>query len=289
MSTYQGWEPPDRPQRPSPEGPGGQQHWPPGPAGHQQASADPVGPPQMTGQGQQPWPPPNYGYQQQTGNPWAGLPSPNDAAPPRRHRTALVVALVVTGVIVAAGAVATIGLIALRNGTGTAVASKPTAVQRTVVTPDSVDGYTIMTGNVAERAAAQAREGAVKAAPGWQRDAAAMKVGVYTQQGHAGVGLVFIGLAAHEAPDFAAQLRSQSPSGTADDFLLGLGISNATDFPAGPLGGVLRCGHATPNGVDIGGCIWVDASTAGMFIIPGASPDSSNAAVALAFRHAAEH
>lgn len=112
MSTYQGWEPPDGPQRPSPEGPGGREHWPPGPPGNQQAGWEPAGSPQMAGQGQQSWPP---SYQQQAGNPQAGPPSPDYAPPPRKRRTALIAAFAAVAVAVIGGATA-VGVIVTHRG-----------------------------------------------------------------------------------------------------------------------------------------------------------------------------
>jgi hypothetical protein len=113
------------------------------------------------------------------------------------------------------------------------------------------------------------------------------KFGIHTRAG-ATSRLFFIGFSATGTPQVASILRSQPPSEGLDSFFLGAGVSNANDFPPGPLGGVLRCGKTTRAVVPVTMCAWDDSSVLALVAEPGTS-ESRLARVALAFRGAAEH
>lgn len=88
-------------------------------------------------------------------------------------------------------------------------------------------------------------------------------------------------------PQLAALLR-RSPSAGLDGFFAGAGSANTTDFPAGPLGGILRCGVASKTGTQLTICAWTDPSVLGVTMAPG-TPPRRLASVTRGFRTAAEH
>jgi hypothetical protein len=97
--------------------------------------------------------------------------------------------------------------------------------------------------------------------------------------------IVFIGFSVQGTPQVASILRSESSGQRLDSFLLGAGVSSTKDFPAGPLGGVLRCGQSSES---ITFCAWDDSSV--LVVLAEADTNASKLArVALAFRTAAEH
>ncbi|GAA4607459.1 hypothetical protein GCM10023195_28340 [Actinoallomurus liliacearum] len=113
------------------------------------------------------------------------------------------------------------------------------------------------------------------------------KVAIYLKDGDSRRSLVLVGMAADDVPELATELRSRSPSEEVDATFMGMGITDTSDFPAGSLGGILRCGR-TPTG---GGaaCAWADGSVLGMALTPLSSDVVSLGATTLALRNAAEH
>lgn len=268
MSTTHGQEPdPDKPVYDTP----GHQTWaqPQGPA-----------PPAGTGPYRQqppqqppawPFPPPPYG----------SYPEPQ----PRKRRTWLIIGL---SVAVAAVLAVVSSIVVLNNGGTNSSSASHTPIVHTITLPASVAGYTRMTGNVAERLAAAARAGMMKESHGWASAYAAAKIGFYTKVGVSPYRLVFIGFSAADSAKVASALRSQTASDRLDSVFLGAGVANTQDFPAGPLGGTLRCGRATRNAVPFTVCAWTDSSVLGSLWQNGISP-TRLAEVALAFREVAEH
>jgi len=195
-------------------------------------------------------------------------------------------------VLIAAGVVSTLVVVgkgAAKSG-GSASPSR-TAASHTITIPASAAGYTHITGNIARRLVAETRKRAAKAAGkvsgAWGEAYAKAKIGFYTR-GSALRPLVFIGFSATDTPQVASVLRSQPPSEALDSFFLGAGVANTRDFPAGPLGGVLRCGKTTRASVPVTMCAWTDSSVLAVVAEAGISK-SGLARVALAFRGAAEH
>jgi hypothetical protein len=245
--------------------------------------------PPMGGQG--PYPPPGpFGYGQYP------------QGPPPKSRTGLIIGLVVGGVVLLVGAVVAVGAVALNLGSSgkgkvtlsqgsgspqptassdsaapTSAPTSPSAVN-TFKLPSSVAGYHKETGNVADRIVSQMRaqmtkDPATAAAYGKARFA------IYT---NGGTRLVVVGLAAADDPLIAAGLRSTSPSGEVDQMMVGAGIGNTSDYPAGPLGGVLRCGKGTTLTM----CGWADSSV-GVGVISNV-PASRLARITLSIRAASE-
>ena len=100
---------------------------------------------------------------------------------------------------------------------------------------------------------------------------------------------VFYGYSAAAVPELASELRSTPLSQQVDQAFLGEGgIPNTSDYPAGPFGGILRCGAGTIDSTPASMCSWADGTTTGTLLAPNL-PAADLAAIALAFRDAAEH
>ncbi len=249
--------------------PGGQEH-PPGPGPYHSQ-------------------PPGWSAQPPMGS--AFPPGYGPVPPPKRRRTALIIGLCVAAAIV----VTTVGVVGVGLVTGTSStqhgpASSHATATRTITLPKSAAGYTRMTGNVARRLVAASRQNAEKGAgtvsPAWAAAYAKAKIAFY-RNGSA-PPLVFIGFSATDTPSVAANLRSAQPSAALDSFFLGAGVSHTSDFPAGPLGGALRCGTTTRAATPVTMCAWTDSSVVALVAEAG-TPKSKLAHVALAFRNASEH
>lgn len=309
-------------QYPDPPGPGGQYpgggyspgHYPGGnyPAGQYPAGGYPPGPAAPYPPGSYPpdppghYPPGGYPPGQPGGYPPAGYPAgagPRQWAPgmppgppPRRRRTGLIVAASIGGVLVLV--VVALAVIGLAAGPGTgppqATATKsgaaPSAAPeaRTLSLPGSAAGYHRMSGNVAQRLVARMRQQAAgQAAPAgrtWARAFQQAKISLYTRPGQQ---LIFMGFSTAGNPQLSALLR-RSPSTGLDGFFAGAGAANTKDFPAGPLGGILRCGVASRAGTQLTICAWTDPSVLGVTMVPG-TPLRRLARVTRVFRAAAEH
>lgn len=103
-------------------------------------------------------------------------------------------------------------------------------------------------------------------APGPGREPAAVS-GIWHGSPAALRCLVFLGFSVTDTPQVAPILRSQSPSAGLDSFMLGAGVANTRDYPAGPLGGVLRCGGKTVSGIWVTICAWADGSVLGQALV----------------------
>ena len=87
----------------------------------------------------------------------------------------------------------------------------------------------------------------------------------------------------------AAGLISNTPT-QAIDGLKSQGVTDATLFPAGPLGGSLACGDKTLGGQPIIICLWTDGKIFGVtFYVGSASSLSDAAAKTIQVRSAVEH
>ena len=158
----------------------------------------------------------------------------------------------------------------------------PTGAQRTLTVPESFGDYKRLSGSDAEGVIQAIRKAQSQQNPAF---AAKMKIAVYERRGDAGHRIAFIGLAAGDDPTIARELRSNPPSAEVDSALKAMPLSPPKDYPAGPLGGTLRCAGGTSNGA---GCAWADGSTVGV-VAGSASSADDLARTTLALRTAAEH
>jgi hypothetical protein len=131
----------------------------------------------------------------------------------------------------------------------------------------------------------QAAGQAASAGPDWVKAFHQAKISIYTRPGQQ--QLIFMGFSTAGDPQLAALLQ-RSPSTGLDGFMAGAGVANTGNFPAGPLGGILRCGVASKAGSQLTICAWTDPSVLGVTMTPGAPPRRL-ARVTRVFRTASEH
>jgi hypothetical protein len=165
---------------------------------------------------------------------------------------------------------------------GTTSSPSPSAgAQRTIRIPDSFGDYTRMTGADAQGVIEAIRKAQAQQNPVF---AAKMKIAVYERHGNAQQRIAFIGLAAGDHPTIAQELRSNPPSAEVDSALAAMPLTGPKDYPAGHLGGTLRCAAGSHGGA---GCAWGDGSTVG--VVAGSAPSADELArTTLALRNAAE-
>ncbi|MGW7312224.1 hypothetical protein [Streptomyces sp. NPDC054865] len=89
------------------------------------------------------------------------------------------------------------------------------------------------------------------------------------------------------SPKLAAEKRRDSITQEFGNFFAGARSSDSAEFPAGPLGGRLACGHYADNPT-MSICSWSDASTFGSFMQNGVSELSEAATATLDLRNAAD-
>ncbi|MQY02174.1 hypothetical protein [Actinomadura macrotermitis] len=259
---------------PAPDSPGAPQAWAaPGSAGQTAPAA-----PQAA--------PPAYG------------PLPGQGGPPPKRRTGLIVGLAV-GCTVALVAVAAGGAVMLartdepkaKNDAATATtgapsaSAKPAEPARRLTVPSAVAGYDRQTGNVAKRLIESMRK---EMASGSDQDKAMAKHAKAALYSSGDEQVIFLGFSVADMGGPASGAKPEEQSQLVDGIFLGGGVSDTTDHPAGPLGGVLRCGKIKSDGTAIPTCAWADASVSGMLMVPG-MPIKKLAGLTVKFRAAAEH
>ena len=225
-------------------------------------------------------------------DPVPGGPNELTALTPQKARARRWILGLSTATFLAAGAAGVTITISGNGGgdkTGNPHPNSPAAAVHTITLPAAADGFFIIKSPLADRYTAQLRN-EIAASPGTlAREAPAMKTGMYAGQGFSGPAVMFIGLSAKDAPAFNRHMKQTKPSVVTDQMLQAAGALQTTRFPAGQLGGVLRCGHGTQKrGIAVSACAWADHSTIGAVVASPATTDQMIAGVALAFRTAAE-
>jgi hypothetical protein len=222
-------------------------------------------------------------------NPYAYHGDPPAAAAPKvlpaRRRLSLVWALV--GVVAAVG----IGL-----GAGAlAVPSDPSGPQaiptnsapigdRRVGVPASFGAYERVRGAAGRSAIARVRAAMTTSDP---RTAAFRRaaIGLY-QRSPGGPQLLFVGNDERNEA-VVGMIHESAPSQGSLDFLAGTGATAIQEYPAGPLGGSLRCGG--PGRSPYPSCAWIDNSSFGWVVDYGGSSPAELAGTTRKLRRAAEH
>lgn len=291
---------------------GGQ--WPgDGPGATPYGGHDPYGDPNY---GQGPYGGGSYGGTQPQsgiyGDPYGATPSYGSGGPggfgvepPKKSRAGLIVGLAVgAAVLIIGGAIAIVALVPGGHDKPVAASSSASSSSssgatppvtgggghHTLTVPETVGPYRRMTGSVADRLAETMRKSMNQDSSGKYADVyAKSKIAIYSKNGDATHPLIFVGLSADDSPSIAQELQSRTPSEEVDSTFLGMGIGDAKDYPAGPLGGVLRCGTGPMSGSTAAACAWADSSTVGALITPGTGSAADLAATTLDLRNAAEH
>lgn len=152
------------------------------------------------------------------------------------------------------------------------VATRP----RTVTAPAALDGYRLMTE---EQAAAyrQAEAGRLPRGRTWyyDRDADGRVDGILHVD------------TTQWSQKLAAEKRRDSITQEFRNFFAGAKSSDAAEYPAGPLGGRLACGHYEDR-PSMSICVWSDADTLGTFVQNGVGELSEAARATLDFRNASD-
>jgi hypothetical protein len=236
------------------------------------------------------WPSPSseYGAYQTpapVGTPWM---YGSYQQPPKKSRTGLIVGLAVAGaaVLLLGGGLVFAGLagssakttarndgnltpaVATPEPSPSSPAPTPTPTQApraaTLEIPGSAAGYGQLKGSIAKRSIQQMRRsmGRTSAVSG------KAKIALYTKgSSH----LIFFGISGADDPEIAAEL-SNSPSSSVDSVFVGGGIRGPKDYPAGSMGGVLRCAKTRQQGVSLAMCAWADPSVLITLQADGVSP-----------------
>jgi len=211
--------------------------------------------------------------------------SPFGGPPPvQERRTGLIVALSIIGVLVLSViALAIIGA-NQKKKEDKAVSGPP----RSLVAPTASGTYRLVTGSVADRVA-ESMKSAMTGKAGGQGLYDNAKIGIYAHPPGEYPKLIFLGLSTADSPALLASLKRTSASAQVDAAFLGAGITDTQDFPAGALGGVMRCGHTEKSGTPLHMCVWGDHATLGLVLPIDANDDAAAAAIAATFRGDAEH
>jgi hypothetical protein len=216
---------------------------------------------------------------------------------PRKRHARLIVALCAVGLVVLFGVDTAVNGVNLKKAikadkprltvaapspVPTAPSSSPAVLPHSIEVPRSFGDFVRMSGDIADRTARSVRKQAV----GRQgRAFAKAKIGLYKRRAVAGPEILFFGFSASDTY-IAEQLRELSPSEVADSFFFG---THSKNYPAGPLGGVLRCAKDTVKGRKEAACVWVDDSVVGMVFDAKVPDPVALARIALSLRNAAEH
>jgi hypothetical protein len=244
----------------------------------------PYGDPPAYGQPQYPYPQPGqanygapYGYPASM-NPVGGPP------PGRKRRTGLIVGLSIVGVLVVS--LVLLGIVGAnqKKKEDKAVSGPP----RSLAAPTASGSYKLVTGSVADRVA-ESMKSAMTGKAGGQNLYDNAKIGIYSNPPGEEPKLIFLGLSTADSPALLNSLKRSSASAQVDEAFLGAGIKDTKDFAAGPLGGVMRCGHTDEVGTTLHMCVWGDHATLGLVLPIDAADDAAAAAIALVFRGDSEH
>ena len=251
--------------------------------------------------------PPGYGNTQP--GPYGGPVGPGPDAqgmwpygppqPPKKTNKGLITGLLIAGaVVVLGGAAVAVGVASSGDDNKPAAASgaaSPSSspsevdagVPHSLTVPRSVGGYRRLTGSVADRLASTMRKSMGEGSDA--DDYSKARLAIYTKGGATTRPLIFVGIAAGDSPAITEELKTNSPSQEVDSMFINLGFGDAKDYPAGPLGGSLRCGKGAMSGTTGAACGWADSSTSGLLLAPGTSDVAKLASTTLALRNSAEH
>jgi hypothetical protein len=163
-------------------------------------------------------------------------------------------------------------------------------VPHSLTVPSSVGTYRRLTGSVADRITKTMRKSMEQSGDGADNADVYTKArfAIYTKNGDLQHMLIFVGMSGADSPAISEELKSNSSSGEVDSMFVGMGLGDAKDYPAGRLGGTLRCGKGPMSGTTATACAWADSSVAGLLIAPGTGSAPALAKTTLDLRNSAE-
>ncbi|GAA0274710.1 hypothetical protein GCM10010302_10380 [Streptomyces polychromogenes] len=147
---------------------------------------------------------------------------------------------------------------------------------RTITPPDTLDGYRLMTE---EETASYRRAEAARPPRG--------RTWYYDRDGDGRADGILHVDTTQWSQKLAAEKQRDSITQEFRNFFAGARSSDSAEYPAGPLGGRLACGHYENNPA-LSICAWSDASTLGTFAQNGVGELSEAARTTLDFRNASD-
>jgi hypothetical protein len=234
---------------------------------------------------------PQYGKSQygqpEYGQTQYGQPAPGSGyqvlMPPggRRRSRRLVIGLIVGGLVVVAVIAAVAYAVVHPKGRD----QQFSLATHSITVPTSAAGYTQLTSPDAQDLGSRALTGLqATGSKAWEH----AKFGVYGKGAGVTPKMFFLAVSAKDNSRLKSELRRQSTVDFSKGVMQGAGITDDAEYPAGPLGGVLRCGHLPVAAGVMATCTWVDGSTIGVIYLPNGTLTDA-ATVSLAVRSAAEH
>jgi hypothetical protein len=163
------------------------------------------------------------------------------------------------------------------------------APARSLVIPDSFGPFRRKTGDDAGRIERNVRADMKRNTATSGTGFADAKIAVFDRRDGSSLPMVFLGIAAGDGPSAARLLRAESASEHVANLLSGTRADTVKPYPAGPLGGVFRCGADRTEDGPVATCAWADSSTLGVLSRSGDGGVAALAAATLALRNAAEH
>jgi len=174
-----------------------------------------------------------------------------------------------------------------RTGPGKQAAAASSPADRTLTVPAQAAGYTQITGSDVDKLLSDLKKQFAKSTPMFSQAATKMRLAVYGVNGSSTPSLIYLGFAKSDSSQLAVMWQMDSNSQALDAFFNGGGVSHTTDYPAGPMGGLLRCGSVTSSGSSLATCAWMDSSVLGVLMEPSGS-EAQLAGTTRSFRAAAE-
>jgi hypothetical protein len=172
---------------------------------------------------------------------------------------------------------------------GPSSTGQPSAPAQTLTVPTAFDGYKPATGTAAKHALTTMRSSVTESTSTFAGGLTNAKSGVYAKTTGSSSRVMFFAESAADSQALAGELSTKSATSEVDTMLLSFKVATPHTYPAGQLGGALRCGAGkTKAGNSVTACGWSDKATSALVIEPSSITGTAAAKVALALRNAAE-
>lgn len=172
--------------------------------------------------------------------------------------------------------------------TGPSSGAQPSAPAHTLTVPTAFDGYKPATSTTAKHALTTMQTALTNSTSKYAGAFANAQTGVYDKGTVASSRIMFAGVAAADSPKLTTDLTAGSAGTVENDMLTIFKVTKPRSYPAGPLGGALRCGSGKSSGTSVTVCGWTDMATSALVVEPSSLTGTTAAKIALALRKAAE-